>query len=100
MTLSDLRGISVLRTQGIASACQDPETEAYTLDCLSRFYRGDYGEICQEDAEANNLDLAEGEGHILARYSKAHALESDVYIELYIYDGVAIAIWIMYTVER
>lgn len=82
MTLEDLKRISVFQTRTIAEVCKrSPETHAYIVECLQRFYKGDYGEIGQEDTAANNSDLLEGCGHVLARYKAKHALESDIYIE-------------------
>ena len=81
MTLEDLRKQDILQTRTVAAACQDTETFEYLLACLERFFSGDYGEICEEDTEYNNQDLAEGEGHILARYKARFALEGDIYIE-------------------
>lgn len=89
MTLDDLKRIDVLQTRSIAEACNQEreggaETLAYIIKCLNRFYSGDYGEIDQEDTDANNSDLAEGYGHILARYKQAHNLAGDIYIETHI----------------
>lgn len=82
MTLEDLKRISVFQTRTIAEICKrSPETHAYIVECLQRFYKGDYGEIGQEDTAANNSDLSYGCGHVLARYKAKHALESDIYIE-------------------
>lgn len=86
MTLADIRKIDLLQTRSIADACRQDkeggaETLAYIIKCLNRFYTGDYGEVPPEDTEANNSDLAEGYGHILARYKQAHNLTGDIYIE-------------------
>lgn len=82
MTLEDLKRISVFQTRTIAEVCKrSPETHLYIVECLQRFYKGDYGEIGKEDTAANNSDLLEGYGHVLARYKARHALESDIYIE-------------------
>lgn len=82
MTLEDLKRISVFQTRTIAEVCKrSPETHAYIVECLQRFYNGDYGEIGIEDTVANNSDLFHGFGHVLARYKAKHALESDIYIE-------------------
>ena len=84
MTLKDLRAIPLLQTAAIAAACKDDtETTGYLLECISRFYRGDYGEVHPDDVEANNADLQRGEGHILARYKPRHRLQDDIYIESY-----------------
>lgn len=82
MTLEDLKKIPLLQTALIAeTAGADPETLNYIIECLNRFYSGDYGEICAEDTEANNADLRAGYGHILARYEQKHSLTDDIYIE-------------------
>jgi len=82
MTLEDLKKISVFQTRTIAEVCKrSPETHAYIVECLQRFYKGDYGEIGTYDTAANNGDLFHGFGHVLARYKAKHALESDIYIE-------------------
>ena len=81
MTLNDLKKIPVLQTRSIAHAAEDPETHDYIVDCLQRFYKGDYGEICEDDTQANNEDLKSGYGHILAAYPAAFKLEGRIYIE-------------------
>lgn len=82
MTLTDLQKIPVYQTRTIAEACKDsPATHNYIVDCLHRFFTGDYGEVPQEDTDANNADLLDGEGHVLARYKARHKLEGDIYIE-------------------
>lgn len=106
MTLDDLRKISVYQTRSIAEACKDEHTHAYVVSCLRRFYSGDYGEICAEDTAANNSDLAEGCGHVLARYKPAGALTGDIYIETHFSSDVDISdvdynnTMIMYCDER
>lgn len=79
--MMNLRTIQTFQTRTVAGACQDPRTRLYITRCLSRFYRGDYGEIPQEDADLNNADLKAGEGHVLARYKASHNLDRDIYIE-------------------
>lgn len=82
MKLEDLRGIPCYQTASIAEAIKsDKNTLAYILACLERFYAGDYGLIPEEDIEANNSDLANGCGHVLARYEAREALEHEIYIE-------------------
>lgn len=81
MTLEDLKKVRLLQTKTIAKACEDPKTLQYIMKCLDRFFSGDYGEICEEDTQANNRDLEEGYGHVLARYKKAEKLTGDIYIE-------------------
>lgn len=81
MILDDLKKIKVFQTRTIAEACKDVQTLAYVSDCLSRFYKGDYGEICAEDTGYNNTELDEGFGHVLARYKAKHGLTEDIYID-------------------
>lgn len=84
MTLQDVRKIPTFQTRALAEDAKDsPETLAYLVNCLNRMYAGDYGEIDAEDTAANNTELADGEGRILARYKKAHALKDDIYINCY-----------------
>lgn len=81
MTLSDLQKLPFYMTSSINTAMQDPETHAYIMMCLLRYYSGDYGEVPPEDIELNNADLSAGEGHVLARYKAKYELTSDIYIE-------------------
>lgn len=81
MTLEDLKQLPLLQTRTIAHAAEDPETMDYLIECLSAFFSGDYGEICEEDTQYNNADLAEGCGHVLARYKAKGQLTGDIYIE-------------------
>lgn len=85
MTLEDLKKIPTLQTSGIAAASKDPKTALYIVECLRRFWAGDYGEVPPEDTAANNADLEAGEGHVLARYKQAEKLEGDIYIEAHFY---------------
>ena len=105
MTLEDIKQLPILQTRGIAEAVnKEPKTHAYIVECLNRFYSGDYGEIGQEDTDANNLDLQEGEGHILARYKERLALEGDIYIEAHFSESMpgidGNNIMIMHCIER
>lgn len=89
MTLADLQKIPVYQTRTIAEACNhSPQTHNYIVDCLHRFFSGDYGEVPQEDTDANNADLLDGEGHVLARYKARHNLEGDIYIESHFSESV------------
>lgn len=82
MTLDDVKRLPVFQTRGTATAAaeDDGQTNNYIFDCLMRLYAGDYGEIEQEDTDANNAELADGEGRIVARYKQRHALTEDIYI--------------------
>jgi len=81
MKLEDLKLMPCLQTRSISFAGEDAETHNYIVDCLHRFYSGDYGEVCEEDTQANNADLQSGYGHILAKYKQAYKLTGDIYIE-------------------
>ena len=85
MTLEDLKKIPTLQTRGIAEAAKDPKTALYIVECLNRFWAGDYGDIPPEDTAANNEDLQAGNGHILAAYPAAGKLEGRFYIEAHFY---------------
>ena len=105
MTLNELKDLPLLQTRSIANSYGgDPETFRYIVKCLGRFYEGDYGEVPTEDAEANNYDLASGEGHVLARYEAKHGLSDDIYIEAHFSDSTpgidANNVMIMYVFER
>jgi len=82
MTLDDIKGLAAVQTRAIAAACEKDkgQTHDYIVDCLLRLYSGDYGAIPQEDTDANNRELADGCGRIVARYKKAEQLEEDIYI--------------------
>ena len=86
MTLEDIKKIPTLQTRSIAEACKDPETALYIVECLNRFWAGDYGLICDDDTASNNADLAAGYGHILARYEGKFKLTGDFYIEAHFYE--------------
>ena len=84
MTLNEIRKLPLFMTRSVSAAAESKGNESthnYIVDCLKRFYKGDYGNICEEDTAANNSALAAGHGHILARYGQAGALESDFYVE-------------------
>ena len=85
MTFEDLKKIPTLQTRSIAEAAKDPETALYIIECLNKFWAGNYGLICAEDTAANNADLEAGEGHILAKYPQKGKLTSDFYIEAHFY---------------
>lgn len=82
MTLDDIKALPVMQTRGIAADAShdDGQTHNYIIDCLMRLYAGDYGKVPQEDTDANNAELAAGEGRIVARYGKRYDLTEDFYI--------------------
>lgn len=81
MTLEQIRERQVFQTRGIAADIKDnPAAYRYVLECLQRLYKGDYGTVPAEDTDANNSELAAGEGRIVARYKAAEGLQEDIYI--------------------
>lgn len=80
MKLEDLQALPLFQTRSIAAAAKDPETLQYILDCLGRYFAGDFGTIPEDDTAANLADLEAGGGHVLARYKAAGALTDDIYI--------------------
>lgn len=59
---------------------RDPATNAAVLEALRLFAADDWGEVPQEDKEANDRDKAAGVGRILARYKTP---SRDIYITQY-----------------
>ena len=105
MTLANIQQQPLLQTRTIAEAYKDsPETHAYIMQCLTRFFSWDYGEVGQEDTAYNNADLEAGEGHILARYKASGNLAEDIYIEAHFSESIpgidANNTMIMYCYER
>lgn len=47
---------------------ENEEMAKAVYEAIARFNNNDYGEIPPEDIEANNKDLANQDGHILAKY--------------------------------
>ena len=81
MKLEQIRQREVYQTRGIAADIKDnPAAYRYVLQCLQRLYNGDYGIVPAEDTDANNSELAAGEGRIVARYKAAEGLQEDIYI--------------------
>ena len=86
MKLEDLQALPLFQTSSIAAPAEDPETLEYIMECLGRFYSGDFGEVPADDTAANLADLEAGGGHVLARYKAAGQLADDVYINAVIDD--------------
>lgn len=76
--------INFVITRGLFNAGQqNPATEEAYLDATRRFMAGDWGELCQEDKDANDADLANRDGHVLGKY---HTPDGDMYINLEFHD--------------
>ena len=80
MKLEDLKNLNPLITSRLARDARNPEIHNYLVDCLLRFYNGDFGEIPAEDTAANMAELEAGFGHCLARYKARKGMEDDIYI--------------------
>ena len=75
------RPIKFVMTQGLAAAAdENPATGAAIYDALRRFGAREWGDLSQEDKEANDRDLAESCGRVLARYETP---SGDIYIIFY-----------------
>jgi len=48
------------------------------LECLTRHFVKDWGDLCPEDKRANDSDLETGQGHVISRYN---CVEADFYVE-------------------
>ena len=60
----------LVQTSGIyARACEDEKFFDYVQKCFGRFMDCDWGEMCEEDKEMNDLALKDG-GRIFASYEK------------------------------
>ena len=82
MTLEDIAKIKCYQSRAIAEIMQrDEQTALFIIACYQDYLRGNYGVICEEDKQANDKELAEGYGHILARNEARFALPNDIYIE-------------------
>lgn len=60
------------------------EVAQAVTDAITRFSSLDWGELPQEDKEANARDLKATGGHILGRYNTP---DGPVYVEWYVGDG-------------
>lgn len=68
----------LLFTRAVNDEIADDEEMAKAVtDALRAFVHGDYGLVCEEDAEANRRDLESKCGHVLGRYGTPHG---DIYI--------------------
>ena len=57
----------------------DELTAKAVYEACRRFAAGDWGELCQEDKQQNDIDLRDRDGHVLGRY---HTPTGDIYINL------------------
>lgn len=59
---------------------KDPATKQAVMEALRLFAADNWGEVPQEDKEANDRDKAAGVGRVLARYNTP---SGDIYINKY-----------------
>lgn len=57
----------------------DIKTAKAVTQAIGRFYSGDWGELSDDDKEANNADFRARDGHVLGRYKTP---AGDIYINL------------------
>jgi len=57
----------------------DEEMAKAVVSALQRFHAGDWGDVPDEDKAANNQDLADRDGHVLAKYPTPNG---NIYINL------------------
>lgn len=73
----------IVATRATGKAIEDPATAVYIYGCLDACFSGDYGMMEPEAIDSNDLELASGEGRIMARYEQREQLREDVYIIAY-----------------
>lgn len=75
--------IQFLITAHLSERVKASESMAKATDqAVKRFVLGDWGEVPPEDKEANNKDLKDRDGRVLARYKTP---EGDIYINMEFY---------------
>lgn len=86
MTTEDLKRNHLATTAGVNHALMTDKTGktySYIMECLGRFFSGDFGTVPAEDTAANLQELEAGEGRVLARYPARDNLAGDIYIQAY-----------------
>lgn len=65
-------------TKGIARGIdKDIEFSKFIVSSLERYGMNDWGDLCKEDVEMNDLAVKHNEGRVVARYNH---LNRDIYI--------------------
>ena len=60
---------SVVTTNGVYEKCEsDAKFHEFVRKSFSRHINGDWGDLCDEDKEMNNLAVKNGDDRILSRY--------------------------------
>ena len=80
MTFRQIKNNPIMFSARIAEAMKDENTLDYVNECLRAFMGGSFGEIGEEDTEANLAEVEQGEGRCVAHYKKMHRLTGDFYI--------------------
>ena len=71
----DIQYLITKRLNDRIADSEDMAKAAYAA--VARFSKGDWGELCEEDKQANDADLKNRDGHVLAKYGTP---EGDIYI--------------------
>ena len=78
------RAITWTITRGLNEAvAENEETAKAVYEAIRRFNAGDWGELVQDDKDANDSDLQNRDGHVLGKY---HTPDGDMYINLEFHD--------------
>ena len=78
------RAINWTITRGLNEAvAENEETAKAVYEAIRRFNAGDWGELVQDDKDANDNDLKHRDGHVLGRY---HTPSGDIYCNLEFHD--------------
>ena len=81
MTLDQIKENPITATAAVNAAMeQNPEIHDFIMACLTRFFSGDYGTTGPEDTAANNAELADGAGRVVAHYEAFPGMEDDIFI--------------------
>lgn len=82
--MKPVKEIHYVITRELFNAGQnDPKTERACMEAIKRFNAGDWGELVQDDKDANDQDLKNRDGHVLGKY---HTPAGDIYINLEFHD--------------
>lgn len=64
----DFRKAPVYMSKGVSEQMEDIEFSKFILNCLLRYSKKDWGELCEEDKKMNDMAVANGDDRILASY--------------------------------
>ena len=61
----------LVTTNGVHNFMEENiDNELYLIDCFTRYIKCDWGSMCDEDKEMNDLAVANGNDRIFASYEK------------------------------